>query len=72
MHACGHDLHTSVLLGAASVLNKIKNRWKGNILFLFQPSEEVEPGGAYLLIKGGVFPKKADAVFGLHVSQIIL
>jgi amidohydrolase len=68
MHACGHDLHTSILLGAASVLNKIKNRWKGNILFLFQPSEEVEPGGAYLLIKGGVFPKKADAVFGLHVS----
>jgi amidohydrolase len=68
MHACGHDLHTAVLLGAASILNKIKNRWKGKILFLFQPSEEVEPGGAYRLIKSGVFPKKADAVFGLHVS----
>ncbi len=68
MHACGHDLHTAVLLGAASILNKAKNRWKGNIFFLFQPSEEVEPGGAYRLIKSGVFPKKADAVFGLHVS----
>lgn len=68
MHACGHDLHTAVLLGAATVLNSLKNRWKGNILFLFQPSEEVEPGGAYRLIKSGVFPKKADAIFGLHVS----
>lgn len=68
MHACGHDLHTAVLLGAASVLYKNRNKWKGNILFLFQPSEEVEPGGAYRLIKGGVFPKKADAIFGLHVS----
>lgn len=68
MHACGHDLHTAVLLGAASILNNIKNRWKGSILFLFQPSEEVEPGGAYRFIKGGIFPKKADAVFGLHVS----
>ncbi len=68
MHACGHDLHTAILLGAASVLNKIRNRWKGNVLFLFQPSEEVEPGGAYRLIKDSVFPKKADAVFGLHAS----
>jgi len=68
MHACGHDLHTAILIGAASVLNNLKNRWKGNILFLFQPSEEVEPGGAYRLIKSGVFPKKADAIFGLHVS----
>ncbi|HEX3019934.1 MAG TPA: M20 family metallopeptidase [Chitinispirillaceae bacterium] len=68
MHACGHDFHTAILLGAASVLNNLKNRWKGKIVFLFQPSEEVEPGGAYQLIKAGVFSKKADAIFGLHVS----
>lgn len=68
MHACGHDMHTAILFGAASVLNKIKDRWKGSIVLLFQPSEEVEPGGASELINAGIFPEKADAVFGLHVS----
>jgi len=69
MHACGHDMNTAILLGAVKVLDKIKDKWKGTAHFLFQPSEEKEPGGAIGLIKAGVFPVKADAVFGLHVSS---
>jgi amidohydrolase len=68
MHACGHDMHTAILLGAANILHQIKDQWKGTVLCLFQPSEEKEPGGALGLIKAGVFPSKAAAVFGLHVS----
>ena len=68
MHACGHDMHTAILFGAAEVLNSIRHRWRGNVVFLFQPSEEVEPGGAIGLIREGVFPDNTDAVFGLHVS----
>jgi len=69
MHACGHDMNTAILLGAVNVLNKIKDKWKGTAHFLFQPSEEKEPGGAIGLIKAGAFPVKAAAVFGLHVSS---
>ncbi|MDR2693963.1 MAG: amidohydrolase [Chitinispirillales bacterium] len=68
MHACGHDMHTAILLGAAKILHESKGLWKGTALCLFQPSEESEPGGALRLIKAGVFPSKAAAVFGLHVS----
>ena len=68
MHACGHDIHTAALFGATSVLINLKDRWRGTVLLLFQPSEEVEPGGAAGLISEGVFPADADAVFGLHVS----
>ncbi|MDR0331031.1 MAG: amidohydrolase, partial [Chitinispirillales bacterium] len=68
MHACGHDMHTAILLGAAKILHESKNLWKGTVVCLFQPSEELEPGGALGLIKAGVFPQKAAAVFGLHVS----
>jgi len=68
MHACGHDMHTAILLGAAKILNQIKVQWKGTVVCLFQPSEENEPGGALGLIKAGAFPSKAAAVFGLHVS----
>jgi amidohydrolase/hippurate hydrolase len=67
MHACGHDMHTAILLGAAKILHETKGLWKGTVLCLFQPSEESEPGGAFGLIKAGVFPTKAAAVFGLHV-----
>jgi len=68
MHACGHDMHTAILLGAARLLHRIRDQWRGTVLCLFQPSEEKEPGGAIGLIRAGVFPTKAAAVFGLHVS----
>ncbi len=68
MHACGHDMHSAVLYGAVNVLHRLRDRWAGRIVFLFQPSEEVEPGGAVRMIDEGVFPKDASAVFGLHVS----
>ncbi len=68
MHACGHDVHTSVLLGASKILSEIKNEFEGTIKLIFQPGEERNPGGASLLIKEGVLenPKPA-AIFGLHV-----
>lgn len=68
MHACGHDMHSAILFGAGKVLNSLKNFWKGNVLLVFQPSEEVEPGGAIQLIKAGAIPTNANGVFGLHVS----
>jgi amidohydrolase len=68
MHACGHDVHTSVLLGASKILNELKDEWEGTIKLIFQPGEERNPGGASLLIKEGVLenPKPA-AILGLHV-----
>jgi amidohydrolase len=68
MHACGHDMHTACLLGAADVLGRLKSKWRGTLVFLFQPMEEIEPGGAWELIECGAYPKNADAVFGLHVN----
>jgi amidohydrolase len=76
MHACGHDVHTAVLLGAAQVLSKMKDRLPGTVVFLFQPAEEGPPegeeGGAPLMIQEGVLDDpKVSAVFALHVSPLL-
>ena len=66
MHACGHDGHTSILMGVAKILSSKKDSLKGNVRFIFQPAEEVNPGGAYGMIQEGTL-KGVDAVFGLHL-----
>jgi len=68
MHACGHDVHTSCLLGAAHILYDLRDSWEGTVKLIFQPGEEKHPGGASIMIKEGVLesPKPA-AIFALHV-----
>jgi len=69
MHACGHDLHTAVLMGAAAVLAGVREDLEGNAVFLFQPSEEFFPGGAVGMIEEGALEDpKVDAAFALHTG----
>jgi amidohydrolase len=72
MHACGHDAHTAILMGAAQALVSMRKELPGTVLFIFQPAEEGAPdgeqGGAPLMLAEGVFDiAKPDAAFGLHV-----
>ncbi|MBL7915973.1 MAG: amidohydrolase [Bacteroidia bacterium] len=72
MHACGHDAHTASLLGAARILNELKNEFEGTIKLIFQPGEEKLPGGASLMIKEGVLQNPAPSeIIGQHVMPLI-
>jgi amidohydrolase len=68
MHACGHDVHSASILGAALILNELKNEFEGTVKIVFQPGEEVLPGGASLMIKEGLLENpKVDKAIALHV-----
>ncbi len=72
MHACGHDVHTSSLLGTARILHTVREEFEGTIRFLFQPGEEKNPGGASYMIRDGALQHPApSAIMGQHVFPLL-
>jgi len=72
MHACGHDVHTSSLLGTARILNELRPHFKGTVRLIFQPGEEKNPGGASLVIKdGGLKNPEPASIIGQHVFPLL-
>ncbi|MCK5105686.1 MAG: amidohydrolase [Cyclobacteriaceae bacterium] len=72
MHACGHDVHTSSLLGTASILNQLKDQFEGTVKLIFQPAEEKAPGGASMMIKEGILQNpKPEKIIGQHVAPLL-
>ena len=72
MHACGHDVHTTSLLGVATILSQLQDSFEGTIKLIFQPGEERIPGGASLMIKDGVLENpKVNNILGQHVMPLI-
>ena len=72
MHACGHDVHIACLLGAAKILNSLRNEFRGKVKLFFQPSEETYPGGAIRMIQNGVMQNpKPDFVLAQHVFPFL-
>lgn len=68
MHACGHDVHMSTLLGAVKIISSLRDQFSGKVLFIFQPGEEKAPGGAKLMMEEGIFNNiKPDIILGQHV-----
>ncbi|MBW3469269.1 M20 metallopeptidase family protein [Arthrospiribacter ruber] len=72
MHACGHDVHTSSLLGAAKILHELKDQFEGTVKLIFQPGEELIPGGASLMIKDKALENpRPSGIVGQHVMPLI-
>ena len=73
MHACGHDVHSSSLLGTAMILQQLKDEFEGTVKLIFQPGEEKAPGGAKLMIEEGILqePNKVNNIIGQHVMPLI-
>jgi amidohydrolase len=72
MHACGHDAHTASLLGAAKILHEVRDQFEGTIKLIFQPGEEIIPGGASLMIKDKVLENpRPNFILGQHVMPMI-
>lgn len=67
MHACGHDMHMASLLGTAKILQELRTEWEGTVLLIFQPGEELLPGGARLMMKEGALQPEPDLIMAQHV-----